>query len=161
MTQQTNEQLIPAPCAALQQQEVTTLQKRGGESSNSSLTDKPAAAAAVTGLSYAHTTERETRFHTMPLKNGNTVGVERRMDLASLFCMIGRHGPAVALAVIAMMSVLAGFIIYRTVRGKRRKKATEEQAAADGDGDGGSTGEEERDAPVESTGKKDPPIMEY
>ncbi|XP_074474133.1 uncharacterized protein stbd1 [Sebastes fasciatus] len=91
----------------------------------------------------------------MPLKNGNTVGVERRMDLASLFCMIGRHGPAVALAVIAMMSVLAGFIIYRTVRGKRRKKATEEQAAADGDGDGGSTGEEERDAPVESTDVSD------
>ncbi|XP_010791785.1 uncharacterized protein [Notothenia coriiceps] len=74
----------------------------------------------------------------MPLKNGNTVGVERRMDLASLFCMIGRHGPAVALAVIAIVSVLAGFVIYRTVRGKRRK-------APAADGDGKSPGEE-RDA---------------
>ncbi|XP_054468348.1 uncharacterized protein stbd1 [Anoplopoma fimbria] len=69
----------------------------------------------------------------MPLKNGNTVAVERRVDLASLFCMIGRHGPAVALAVIAMVSVLAALVIYRTVRGKRRK-ATAEAAAADGDG---------------------------
>ncbi|KAK5851795.1 hypothetical protein PBY51_023322 [Eleginops maclovinus] len=76
----------------------------------------------------------------MPLKNGNTVGVERRMDLASLFCMIGRHGPAVALAVIAMVSMLAGFVIYRTVRGKRRK-------APAADGDGKSPGEE-RDAAV-------------
>ncbi|KAF1377330.1 hypothetical protein PFLUV_G00199620 [Perca fluviatilis] len=57
----------------------------------------------------------------MPLNNGNTVAVERRVDLASLFCMIGRHGPAVALALVAMASLLAGFIIYRTVRGKRRK----------------------------------------
>ncbi|XP_070845759.1 uncharacterized protein stbd1 isoform X2 [Chaetodon trifascialis] len=78
----------------------------------------------------------------MPLKNSNTVAAERRVDLASLFCMIGRHGPAVALAVIAMVSVLAGFIIYRTVRGKRRK-ATD--AAADGDG---KSPEEERDAAV-------------
>ncbi|XP_076614878.1 uncharacterized protein stbd1 isoform X2 [Chaetodon auriga] len=78
----------------------------------------------------------------MPLKNSNTVAAERRVDLASLFCMIGRHGPAVALAVIAMVSVLAGFIIYRTVRGKRRK-ATD--AAADGHGK--SPGEE-RDAAV-------------
>lgn len=92
----------------------------------------------------------------MPLKN--TVAVERRMDLASLFCMIGRHGPAVALAVIAMVSVLAGFIIYRNVRGKRRK-------AAAADGDDKCPGAE-RDATVmqpsseeshssaESTGKK-------
>nr|XP_046231566.1 uncharacterized protein stbd1 [Scatophagus argus] len=60
------------------------------------------------------------------MKNSNSVAVERRMDLASLFCMIGRHGPAVALAVIALVSVLAGFIIYRTVRGKRRKAAAAE-----------------------------------
>ncbi|XP_071321690.1 microtubule-associated protein futsch [Trachinotus anak] len=66
----------------------------------------------------------------MSQKNSNTVALERRMDLASLFCMIGRHGPAVALAVIAMVSVLAGFIIYRTVRGKRRKATA---AAADGE----------------------------
>ncbi|CAB1429514.1 unnamed protein product, partial [Pleuronectes platessa] len=70
----------------------------------------------------------------MPLKNGNSVALERRMDLASLFCMIGRHGPAVVLAVIAMVSVLAAFIIYRTVRGKTQRKAT--AAAGDGDGDG-------------------------
>ncbi|XP_047426288.1 uncharacterized protein stbd1 [Mugil cephalus] len=60
----------------------------------------------------------------------NAVAAERRMDLASLFCMIGRHGPAVALAIIALVSVLAGFIIYRTVRGKRRK-ATYEAAESD------------------------------
>lgn len=83
------------------------------------------------------------------------------MDLASLFCMIGRHGPAVALAVILMVSVVAGFIIYRTVRGKRRKAT----AAADG-ADSKSEEREERDAsvvqepdpeelhrPAESTGK--------
>ncbi|XP_031711269.1 uncharacterized protein stbd1 [Anarrhichthys ocellatus] len=69
----------------------------------------------------------------MPLKNGNTVAVERRVDLASLFCMIGRHGPAVALAVIAVVSVVAGLVIYRTVRRKRRKAT----AAAEGDCDGG------------------------
>lgn len=83
----------------------------------------------------------------MPLKNSNTVAVERRVDLASLFCMIGRHGPAVALAVIAMVSVLAGFIIYRTVRGKRRK------ATADGGGDV-SPAAEECHSPEEATGKK-------
>lgn len=80
----------------------------------------------------------------MPLKNGNTVAVERRVDLASLFCMIGHHGPAVALAVVAVVSVVAGLVIYRTVRGKRRK-------AAVADADGGAEG----DASVirESTGK--------
>lgn len=68
----------------------------------------------------------------MPVKNSNTVGLERRVDLASLFCMIGRHGPAVALAVIAMVSMVAGFIIYRTVRGKRRK-ATAGATSTDSD----------------------------
>lgn len=82
----------------------------------------------------------------MPLKNSNTVAVERRVDLASLFCMIGRHGPAVALAVIAMVSVLAGFIIYRTVRRGKRRKAT-----ADGDV---SPAAEECHSPEEATGKK-------
>uniref|UniRef100_A0A3Q2QBG3 Starch binding domain 1 n=1 Tax=Fundulus heteroclitus TaxID=8078 RepID=A0A3Q2QBG3_FUNHE len=57
----------------------------------------------------------------MQLKNNNPVAMEKRTDLASLFCMIGRHGPAVAVAVIAMVSVVAGFIIYRSVKGKRRK----------------------------------------
>lgn len=59
--------------------------------------------------------------------------MEKRADLAQLFCMIGRHAPAVAVAVIAMVSVVAGFIIYRTVKGKRRK-------AAAGGGAGGSRG---------------------
>ncbi|KAM8828819.1 uncharacterized protein stbd1 [Spinachia spinachia] len=68
----------------------------------------------------------------MQLENGNTVAVERRVDLASLFCMIGRHGPAVALAVVTVVLVLAGLVIYRTVRGKRRK------AAAAGDAGGGA-----------------------
>ncbi|XP_041825187.1 uncharacterized protein stbd1 isoform X2 [Melanotaenia boesemani] len=66
----------------------------------------------------------------MQLKNSSPVATEKRMDLASLFCVIGRHGPAVAVAVFAMVSVLAGFIIYRNVKGKRRKAAT---GAADGD----------------------------
>ncbi|KAK5605219.1 hypothetical protein CRENBAI_019353 [Crenichthys baileyi] len=65
----------------------------------------------------------------MQLKNNN---MEKRTDLASLFCTIGRHGPAVAVAVIAMVSVVAGFIIYRTVKGKRRK-------AEAGPGHGGSS----------------------
>ncbi|KAM6901631.1 uncharacterized protein stbd1 [Lycodopsis pacificus] len=92
----------------------------------------------------------------MPLKTGNTVAVERRVDLASLFCMIGRHGPAVALAVIAVVSVVAGLVIYRTVRRKRRKAT----AAADGDCDGGGPeGDEsvirESHGSVESTAVND------
>ncbi|XP_038124249.1 uncharacterized protein stbd1 [Cyprinodon tularosa] len=67
----------------------------------------------------------------MQLKNNNPVAMEKRTDLASLFCMIGHHGPAVAVAVIAMVSVVAGLIIYRTVKGKRRK-------AEAGPGDPGS-----------------------
>nr|XP_057920832.1 uncharacterized protein stbd1 [Doryrhamphus excisus] len=63
----------------------------------------------------------------MAFKGSNGVAVERRVDLASLFCMIGRHGPAVALAVFAVVSVLAGFVIYRTVRGKRRRKTEEDK----------------------------------
>lgn len=77
------------------------------------------------------------------------------MDLASFFCMIGRHGPAVALAVVAVVTVLAGFYIYRTVKGRRRKAA--------GDDGAWSPGEEDREASVsqqsphrsgESTGKR-------
>lgn len=77
------------------------------------------------------------------------------MDLASFFCMIGRHGPAVALAVVAVVTVLAGFYIYRTVKGRRRKAACDDGA--------GSPGGEDRDASVtqhsprrseESTGKR-------
>lgn len=77
------------------------------------------------------------------------------MDLASLFCMIGRHGPAVALAVFAVVSVLAGIYIYRNVRRKRRKVVADEGAV--------SSAEEDRDASViqrlrhssgESTGKR-------
>ncbi|KAM4528164.1 uncharacterized protein stbd1 [Odontesthes bonariensis] len=67
----------------------------------------------------------------MQLKSSSSVAMEKRVDLASLFCMIGRHGPAVAVAVMAVVSVLAGFIIYRNVREKRRKAAA---GAADSDG---------------------------
>ncbi len=94
----------------------------------------------------------------MSLKN--TVAVERRMDLASLFCMIGRHGPAVALAVIAMVSVLAGFIIYRNVRGKRRKAAAAAAAddckcqGAERDASVIQPSPEESHRSAESTGKK-------
>ncbi|XP_061733001.1 uncharacterized protein stbd1 [Nerophis ophidion] len=69
-------------------------------------------------------------------KGSDGVAVERRVDLASLFCMIGRHGPAVALAVFAVVSVLAGYVIYRAVRGTTRRRKTEEErhlpAGADG-----------------------------
>ncbi|XP_029940526.1 uncharacterized protein stbd1 [Salarias fasciatus] len=90
----------------------------------------------------------------MPVKN--SVAVERRTDLASLFCMIGRHGPAVALAVIAMVSVVAGFIFYRNVRGKRRK-ATVGEAAAVGAGAGAGA---ERDASVIGTDEELEPELE-
>lgn len=100
-----------------------------------------------------HTLTRGSAAAGMPLKKA--VGAERRMDLASFFCMIGRHGPAVALAVVAVVTVLAGFYIYRTVRGRRRKAACDDGAA--------SPGEEDRDASVtqqsphrsgEATGKR-------
>lgn len=96
----------------------------------------------------------------MSLENSNAVAVERRMDLASLFCMIGRHGPAVVVAVLAMVSLLAGFIIYRTVRGKRRKAT-----AADSDGKPPGAerdaaviqpNPEEKHSPVRATGKETP-----
>lgn len=92
----------------------------------------------------------------MPLKKA--VGAERRMDLASFFCMISRHGPAVALAVVAVVTVLAGFYIYRSVKERRRKAACDEGAVSPGEEE-----EEDRDAPVswrsphrpgESTGKR-------
>ncbi|XP_044030272.1 uncharacterized protein stbd1 [Siniperca chuatsi] len=131
------------PFAALQQQEVTTLEIVEGRQQL-----QPAAASVGSVRpSCAHTEALQkgsffSQQIAMPLKNGNTVAVERRVDLASLFCMIGRHGPAVALAVIAMLSVLAGFIIYRNVRGKRRKATA---AAADSDS---KTPGAERDASV-------------
>ncbi|KAM8872765.1 uncharacterized protein stbd1 [Synchiropus picturatus] len=94
----------------------------------------------------------------MPLKN--SLGVERRVDLASLFCMIGRHGPAVALAIIAMVSVLAGFVIYRNVRGKRRKAEVD---ASEGRGRGEPGDEsvrsperERRSAPLTDESDEDP-----
>ncbi|XP_067430054.1 enolase-phosphatase E1 [Thunnus thynnus] len=87
----------------------------------------------------------------MSLKNSDALAVERRMDLASLFCMIGRHGPAVALVVMVMVSVLAGFIIYRTVRGKRRK------ATAAADGADSKSPEAERDASVLQPGPEPGP----
>ncbi|XP_061657992.1 uncharacterized protein stbd1 [Syngnathoides biaculeatus] len=68
----------------------------------------------------------------MAFKDGNGVAVERRVDLASLFCMIGRHGPAVTLALFAMVSVLAGLVIYRTVTGRRRRRKKEASDRAEG-----------------------------
>ncbi|XP_040013989.1 uncharacterized protein stbd1 [Xiphias gladius] len=108
--------------------------KRGAE--RGAPRQQPAAAAVrPVGPSCAHKYRRQgggwlfTPQVAMPLQNSNAVALERRMDLASLFCMIGRHGPAVALAVIAMASVLAAFLIYRTVRGKRRRAAAAAAAA--------------------------------
>lgn len=155
-----NEQLAPALLRSSAATRGHYTWKRGGKKTPES----GAAAAALQQLQPGlHTRTRTgtslwffSRRIVMALKN--TVAAERRLDLASLFCMIGRHGPAVALAVIAMVSVLAAFIIYRTVRGKRRK-------AAAGDGEM-SSAEDERDASVihpspdehhrsgESTGKE-------
>lgn len=138
-----NQHLAPAaPFAALQQQEVTTLEnveERGGVRHSSGSPLQLQSDRIRPSCAHRARTQRRCRGASlsfiqqiaMSLKNGNTVALERRMDLASLFCMIGRHGPAVALAVVAIVSVLAGFIIYRSVRGKRRKAA--EAAAADGD----------------------------
>ncbi|XP_028273996.1 uncharacterized protein stbd1 [Parambassis ranga] len=96
----------------------------------------------------------------MQLKNDNTVALERRMDLASLFCMIGRHGPAVALAVIAMVSVVVGFIIYRTVKGKWRKATAGSDSKSPGaerDASLIQTEEEPKESrsPVDSTDVRD------
>lgn len=71
------------------------------------------------------------------------------MDLASFFCMIGRHGPAVALAVVAVVTVLAGFYIYRTVTGRRRKAVS--PGEVDGDA---SVIQESRPRSGESTGNR-------
>ncbi|XP_051269335.1 uncharacterized protein stbd1 [Dicentrarchus labrax] len=142
MIRPANEQLAPAPPLQLCSNKRSLHLKTWREERSAQQRQPAAASHGSSRPSYAHTEtpERGSLFHqqtAMPLNNGNTVAVERRMDLASLFCMIGRHGPAVALAVIAMVSVLAGFIIYRTVRGKRRKAT-----AAAGDGDGRSAGAE-------------------
>ncbi|XP_035523515.1 uncharacterized protein stbd1 [Morone saxatilis] len=151
MIRPANELLAPAPPLQLCSNK-RSLHLKTWREERSAQQRQPAAASLGSGRpSYAHTgtPERGSLFHqqtAMPLNNGNTVAVERRMDLASLFCMIGRHGPAVALAVIAMVSVLAGFIIYRTVRGKRRKAT-----AAAGDGDGRSAGAERDAAMVQSS----------
>ncbi|KAG8010834.1 hypothetical protein GBF38_010105, partial [Nibea albiflora] len=141
---------------ALQQQEVTTLENVEGRAGSTAAgilqqlqSDQVRPSHAYTEIKKKHKKKRAVLF-TTKMKNSNTVAVERRMDLASLFCMIGRHGPAVALAVIAMMSVLAGFVIYRTVRGKRRKAT----AAAD-DGDDQSPGTE-RDASVIQPSPEEP-----
>ncbi|CAL9683617.1 unnamed protein product [Knipowitschia caucasica] len=57
----------------------------------------------------------------MPLKK--TVAMERRIDLASLFCVIARHGPAVLLTLAGIGCVVAGFIFFKRVRNKRRRRA--------------------------------------
>ncbi|XP_037340997.2 uncharacterized protein stbd1 [Pungitius pungitius] len=145
--------------AALQQQEVTPHAWRGdGEKSSlqhlhtsppRAQTEAPKEEKGGAPRDFFFLPPRQTRA--MPLKN--TVAVERRVDLASLFCMIGRHGPAVALAVVAVVSVLAGLVIYRTVRGKRRKAAAAAAAAVAANADGGAEG----DVPVirESTDVND------
>ncbi|XP_029921990.1 uncharacterized protein stbd1 [Myripristis murdjan] len=101
----------------------------------------------------------------MTVKNSKPVALDRRYDLASLFCMIGRHGPAVAMAILAMVSVLAAFIIYRTVRRKRRKPTAAESdsktAGAEKDAAGIQSGPEpsrgDTHGSVESTEEGDGP----
>ncbi|XP_072309397.1 uncharacterized protein stbd1 [Eucyclogobius newberryi] len=68
----------------------------------------------------------------MPLRK--TVAMERRIDLASLFCMIARHGPAVLLALAAFGCLVAGFVFIKNVKEKRRRR---KRAAERRDSDAG------------------------
>ncbi|KAJ0015490.1 hypothetical protein NQD34_009110 [Periophthalmus magnuspinnatus] len=52
--------------------------------------------------------------------------MERRIDLASLFCMIARHGPAVLLTLVGIGCVVAGFVIFKNMREKRRRRRASE-----------------------------------
>ncbi|XP_077353896.1 uncharacterized protein stbd1 [Festucalex cinctus] len=110
-------------CSRLQQQEAPTRSSCTANSNLSWQTPRSLAHASTRAPTDHVTSRLNDLSSTMAFKGSNGVAVERRADLASLFCMIGRHGPAVALAVFAMVSVLAGFVIYRTVRGRRKKKA--------------------------------------
>ncbi|XP_077479184.1 uncharacterized protein stbd1 [Stigmatopora argus] len=68
----------------------------------------------------------------MSLKGSDAVAAERRVDLESLLCVIGRHGPVVAMALFALLSALAAFVIYRAVRTAvrgRNDRKTSERAA--------------------------------
>ncbi|KAK7896414.1 hypothetical protein WMY93_021739 [Mugilogobius chulae] len=56
----------------------------------------------------------------MPLKR--SVTVERRVDLASFFCMISRHGPAVLLALVLVACFGYGFVVFRRAREKWRRR---------------------------------------
>ncbi|KAJ0057734.1 hypothetical protein NL108_014401 [Boleophthalmus pectinirostris] len=84
----------------------------------------------------------------MPLKK--TVAMERRIDLASLFCMIARHGPAVLLTLVGIGCVVAGFVIFKNMREKRRRRRAGEAdrrdtSAAHGDAAVGLGEKEETD----------------
>uniref|UniRef100_A0A8C5NFK4 Starch-binding domain-containing protein 1 n=1 Tax=Gouania willdenowi TaxID=441366 RepID=A0A8C5NFK4_GOUWI len=59
----------------------------------------------------------------MSPKSSHPVEMEKRMDLSSLFCLVARHGPAIVMAVVALVLVLVGIVIYRRER-RRRRKAT-------------------------------------
>ncbi|XP_077594056.1 uncharacterized protein stbd1 [Stigmatopora nigra] len=69
----------------------------------------------------------------MAFKGSDAVAAERRVDLESLLCVIGRHGPVVAMALFALLSALAAFVIYRAVRGRsdRTEPKTSEPAGTE------------------------------
>lgn len=52
----------------------------------------------------------------MSLQNGEIVAAEGRYDLPLLFCMVGRHGPAVAFLVALLLSVVGLFSAYRRLQ---------------------------------------------
>ncbi|KAG7499484.1 starch-binding domain-containing protein 1 [Solea senegalensis] len=86
-----------------------------------------------------------------PENSNSAVAAETRVDLASLFCMVGHHGPAVGLSLIAaVFLLLVGLTVYRTVRWTRRKATTTDTTTTTttaGDGDSGSPANRPRHEP--------------
>ena len=51
----------------------------------------------------------------LSLQDREIIAHEGRYDLTFLFCMVGRHGPAVVLLIALLLSVLGLFSVYQKV----------------------------------------------